>query len=266
MSMFNRSRDAFAIILIVVLPLNKMSASDSFVKQVDDFVLSVRETDNIAKKKYGEAIVIAKSHSAMTNDIAKMKTILLNPRTTPSQKYQLNREIAKLEPLVNDKITEYNNIKDIMHKLQTDIYKKCDQLLLPIIQKVNPADKEAVLKSTALFDLFVFSDFVELPDLSKISFHENLTWIEVAKLIGKRGIDSIDIIKTVMKSSNISAKYAAAIASGMIGNELDTKDKTVYSEIFSMNVNVLKRKLPKPEIETRRKLLESAMNSLRPIK
>jgi hypothetical protein len=249
----------------IVLFTGRLSASDTTVESLKKAIDDEKET-NVKLKEHYSAIVTATKKLATANaDLVTLNRSLLDPKLTKSQLQELRRARGNAQTDVKSAEDDVKKGKEAFGKEQKTMLDHANDKMYSLLSEMKVSKGKDALETTAkVFDLFVFSDMADQPELKKGSaFYDQKVWSEGAEVFYAAGLDELPALKKLLLNSNTPTKYAVMQAVGRMGRDVETKDKEISAEIFRLNARGKKAKLDKAEIEARSKISQTALDNIR---
>jgi hypothetical protein len=152
-------------------------------------------------------------------------------------------------------------------KDQTRLLSRLDDEAIPAIRKLGDGGTKATADLIRFTELFVFDPKMEIPDLHvSVAFADQASWREAGKALGKIGIGALPELKKAFASHQVPVRFAAAMALGLIGPEVDRQDKNVYTDIAEYHAKIRGSTLERTEKDRRAQILQDALTQIRPPK
>jgi len=242
--------------------------TDAFLKAVKE----QKEADTKLKALYQELVLEHKQTTQLATSLAASKAQLANIPSTyryDNARSVLHHQIRTMESEQEKKKVTWARKEAEFKAQEKHILESLNQSVPPLVKEMSLGDdRKATDAVMSVFDLFVFSDYKEIPALRiGSSFQDQECWVAVSHTLATSGTKQLGEFKKILNSTrNPAPRYAVVAALGEIGAEADKADKTLYDTLYKQ-LSVLKQsKLERNEREAREKIFTRAMESLRPDK
>jgi hypothetical protein len=242
--------------------------TDAFTKAIKE----QKEADSKLKSSYQDLVLEHKQTTQLATGLATSKAQLASlpyNYTTTNTRNVLRNQITTMESEQEKKKVTWARKEAEFKADEKRILESLNQSLPPLLKEISLGDdKKATDAVLSVFDMFVFSDYKEIPALRIGSaFQDQEAWQAVSHTLTTSGTKQLGEFKKILNSSrNAATRYAVVAALGEIGAEADKADKTLYDTLYKQ-VSLLKAsKLERNEKDAREKIYTRAMEALRPDK
>jgi hypothetical protein len=263
--------------LACALPLLDPSAAaardDKGKSGVEDFLKAVhaqKDADSKLKSAYQELVNENKHGGQIASSLAASKTQLANLPLTAAYwnaRDVLHRQIRTMESEQEKTRVSFAKKEGDFKADEKKLLETINQTFPPILKEMNiGSDKKGTEAVMSMFDLFVFSDYKEIRSL-KIgsSFQDQEAWQAAGSCLATTGTTQLPELKKILVSTRSApAKYAVVAALAEIGAEADKVDKGLYDAIYRQSSLLKASGLERNEKDARQRLLQKAMDALRP--
>ena len=272
--MFTTSTTRRLAIAVAIAGTILCGASAARAQSFDDalnVLKNFKNDDAALRSAYRELIPIYQNRNTLTVRRTQAEAGAATARGQ-NQRDQYFREVRRID----DDIKKTNSKIDSME----NAFKTKEKALIDRINSQSKSAFEALAKSSEkqhlaalreFCELFLFDVKTEIPDLrASASFSDNESWLAAADTIGAIAKamekDGIAELRTMLTSRRASTRYAAARGLGIIGPPVEEFDPRISVDLKNMLGTANRSNEDRSEKERRVRIVEEALQSIKPKK
>jgi hypothetical protein len=270
--------NSLAILLLSVVPTaDTVASADELTKAVTE----LKSGESKLRSSYDEFVQGQKKLGPITNkikdvnhDMSVLQTELLNVTGTSLRAGQaranlrerirgLEKQKSKLEGEFKSAMKPVEDSESAFHEEEKKVWESTNKALTPLVYALKIGDDKKGLDAVStVFDLFIFDDHKDAPNLKPSGFLDQEVFTAVGKCLATGGTKQLPNLKKWFEKST-AMKYAAVLAVTEIGPPAKA-EKDIVTSLNETKAALLKNKtLPKSERDARLKVVEKAIDAIK---